>query len=272
MSERNHLANGRFLHNLSNWDALAAAYSAGDGDAHYGVALVADGGEIEQSFAVPYARVYRLHVALKPTGDVTGSQVVASIVDGDGEAVTTVALAASAETWTEVEAAVGLAPGTTYVLTLLNASGADVKFDDVWLWFVPATRAEIAARVAAKLGQLATDRSLSATAVGSLTEGDYTYAIDAGLRDAGAINPETGLPDVRYVDPALVSGVLDAVEQEMLERLTRDYATITDLTVGPRREARSQTAKLLQETVNARGGAKVQVRALHHRADDFELG
>lgn len=272
MTERNRLANGRFLHDLSNWTAVDAVYSAGDGDEHYGVALVSDGGSIAQEFAVTQVRVHSLHLAIKPTGDVTGSQVIATITDGDGNTVKATNLTGTAATWGETTLTLGLAPGTTYTLTLSNDSGSDVKFDDVWLWYVPLTRAEIAARVAAKLGQLATDRSLSTSADGDLTEGDYTYPVDAGLRSVGAINPETGEPDTRYVDIEMVAQVLDAVGQEVLERLARDYATITDLAVGPRRESRSQTAAMLQKVTAARGGAKVQVRKLRHRADDYTLG
>jgi len=272
MAERNHLVNGRFLHNLNGWTAVDAAYNAGAGDDHYGVALLEDGGSISQTFGVAYARSYSLHSAVKPTNTLITNEVLATLTDGDGNTLVALSLEGTAATWTENTDEVGLAPGTTFTLTISNDSGADVSVDDVWLWFVPLTRAEIAARVHAHLGQLATDRSLSTTAVGALTEGDYTYAVDAGLRNTGAVNPETGEPDVRYVDPGMIAGLLDAVELEMLRRLERDYATVTDLTIGPRREARSQTAEMLAKATQAAGGGKATVRKMRHRADDYEMG
>jgi hypothetical protein len=270
--ERNHLTNGRFLHDLDDWVLSDAAYYAGDGDEHYGTARVQDGGSIAQEFSVPYTRVYSLHLALKPDSDVSGSEVTATATDGDGNTVKVQNLTGSTDTWGETTVTLGLAPGTTYTLTLSNASGGVVLFDDVWVYHVPTTRANVAARVNAKLGQLATDQGLDTFADGDLTEGDFTYAVDAGLRSIGAINPETGEPDVRYVEPEQVAALIDAVEQEMLERLVRDYSTVVDIAVGPRRESRSQTAQMLQDQVSKRGGAKVQVRKLRHRADDYEMG
>ena len=173
MSERSHLANGRFLQNIDQWTATNAAYSAGDGDDHYGVCVLTAGGYITQTFAVPYARSYTLHTAVKPVGGtLSANQMLATITDGDGNTV--VALSLEGDTsgaWQESEDTIGLAPGTTYTLEYRNNSALTVRLDDVWLWFVPMTRAAIAAQVHARLGQLATDYSLTTTASGALTEG-----------------------------------------------------------------------------------------------------
>lgn len=276
--QRNRLGNGRFLQSLDNWTASNADYSAGDGDDHYGVAVLeTGGGYIEQSFSVPYARLYSLHLAVKAVGaSLSGSQATARISDGDGNTVLTQNLSGTADTWTESTYNIGLAPGTTYTLRITDASAAgDVKIDDVWLWWVPLTRAAMATRVHAKLARLGTDRSLSTTAAGALTEGDYTYAVDAGLRTVGAIDPETDTPDVRWLDAALLDTALDAIELEMIERLQRDYAVEVDIKVGPRQESLSQIGAALRALGGqGKGGAggRVVMRKLAHQADDYELG
>jgi hypothetical protein len=276
---RNALSNGRFLQDLANWVASGAAYSAGDGDDHYGVAVLSTGGDyVEQTFSVAHARLYSLHIAVKAIGSsLSGSQATARIVDGNGNTVLTQALTGTADTWTETTYSIGLAPGTTYTLRITNASAAgDVRIDDVWLWWVPLSRAQVAARVHAKLARLATERSLSTTPAGALTEGDYTYAVDAGLRSVGAIDPETDLPDVRWLDAAMLDTALDAVELEMLERLQRDYAVAVDTTVGPRSERLSQIAAAiaaLRGGVGGKGGGggRIVMRKLSHKAEDYEF-
>ena len=257
MAERNRLINGRFLHNLNGWTISGAAYSAGDGDEHYGVAVLADTEYIQQAFAVLDTRLHTLHVSAYAASGFASTEVQIIITDGDGNTVATKNIAITAATWTENSYTLGLAPGTTYNIKIINNSaGEDIKIDDVWLWYVPLTRAEIASRVNTNLGRLSTDRSLSTVASGAQTEGDFTYAIDAGLRSLGAINPETGTPDVRYIDPQDVNGTLDAVLTEMLQFLQRDYATEVDLSVGPRRESLSQIGKSIGEMLPGSGGGQ----------------
>lgn len=282
MSERNHLSNGRFLHNLNNWTASNAVYQASDGDDHYGMAVLSPSGYVEQDFTTPRVRTYSLHLAIKPdTVDLATSDLQIRIVDGEGNtALTQNAGAVTAGVWTEQTYEYGLAPGTTYTLRITNNRGSgDIKIDDVWLWWVPQTRAEMAARVHAKLGRLATNRSLSATPSGALTEGDYTYAVDAGLRQVGAINPETDEPDIRYLDTSLLDTVLDAIEREMMERLQRDYAVEVDVQIGPRRENFSQTERALarltgtgEDGGQGGGQGRIVARKLRYEANDYDLG
>lgn len=277
--DRNHLANGRFLHNLNNWTASGASYSAGDGDEHYGVAVLATGGGyVEQSFSVASARGYSLHLAVKAVGaELSAGQATLRIQDGDGNILGTTNLTGTADTWTEQTPTFGLAPGTSYTLRITNVSAAgDVKVDDVWLWWAPKTRAQLAAEVHTRLGRLATERSLSTTPAGALSEGDYTYAVDAGLRSVGAIDPETDLPDVRWLEAASLDIAMDAIEREMLKRLARDYAVVVDTQVGQRRESLSQINKAIQGLTGAgerQGGqgGRVVMRRLRHEANDYEL-
>lgn len=277
MSERSHLANGRFLQNIDQWTATGASYSAGDGDDHYGVCVLTAGGYITQTFAVPYARAYTLHSTVKPVGGtLTANQMLATISDGDGNTVVALSLeGATLNTWQENEDTLGLAPGTTYTLEYRNNSALTVRLDDVWLWFVPITRAQIAAQVHARLGQLATDYSLTTTPSGALTEGSYTYAIDNGLRALGAINDETGQVDIRYLDAGDVLTAIDLVEQEMLKRVQRSALTEVDVSLGPRRESLSQKAEMISKAMGngsgKGGGGRVVVRTLHHEARDYQF-
>jgi hypothetical protein len=339
MSEPNLLSNGRFLENLDDWTASAGAvFSVGDGDDHYGVAVLPAGDYIEQEFSVDRARSFSLHLALKSTEALTAGKVTAVLSDDSGNVLTTLQPTAPVvSTWTETTYTVGLVPGPTYTLRIANAgaaadvkvddcsekvaeeaavpgptytlrianagaaadvkvddcsekvaeeaavpgptytlrianagAAADVKVDDVWLWFCPITRATLAAQVHAKLGRLATNRSLSTTPSGALTEGDYTYAVDAGLRLVGAINDETGLPDVRYLDAGDVDAALDAVEAQMMDRLYCDYSADVDIRVGPRSENLSQTADAINKVRGGSGagstGGRIVMRKLRHSA------
>ena len=270
MSERNRLINGRFLQDLSGWTANLATYSAGDGDDHYGIAALATGGGyIEQSFSIPRVRQYSIHVSIKPVGvAISAGQCTLRIQDGNGRTVKTQNLAAVvADTWSENTIDIGLATNTTYTLriTNVNATG-EVRVDDVWIWDVPITRATIASLVDEKLGRLADDRAFSTTSSGTKTEGDYTSAIDSGLRLLDALNPEIGLPDVRYLNPQDVQAAVDVVEREMLERLQRDYAVEVDIRVGQRSESLSQIGKAVSEMASVKDGnpGRVVVKRLSH--------
>jgi hypothetical protein len=274
MIERSHLFNGRFKHNLDQWTASNAVYSAGDGDDHYGVAVLSVGGYISQTFTIPRVRSYAIHVAVKAVGSALSTgQCTLTITDGNGNAVKTQNLTGTADTWTDNDISAGLAPGTTYTFKITNASAAgDVRIDDVWLWFVPMTRANMAVRVSEKIGRLATDRSLSTAVSGTKTEGDYTYAVDAGLRAVGAINPETGLPDVRYLDEENLQTALDYITTEIVEQLKLDYAVEVDIRVGQRAESLSQISKALGDMSGQKSGGRVVMRRMKYpRREDFEL-
>jgi hypothetical protein len=278
VSEPTYLNNGRFLHDLGGWNAISASYSAGDGDEHYGVAVLSSGsGYVSQQFSVDGTKQFTVHLSVKAVGaSLSGTQAQLLITDGSANAVVTQNLTGTADTWTEQTYTFGLAEGTTYQIKLINNSAAgDVKIDDIWLWWVPMTRAAIATRVHTKLGRLATDRSLSTTPAGALTEGSYTYAIDAGLRNVGAINPETDEPDVRFLTATSLDTLLKAIEAEMLEQLQRDYAVATDIRVGQREEKLSQIAaaigKLKGTPGAGGGGGKIITRKMHYKANDYEF-
>lgn len=271
LNERSYLVNCRFLANLNGWTAAGGAvYVASDGSEQYGLASLPSGASIAQAFAVEYARTYTLHVACK------GGNATIAIVDGAGNSLPAQTATGASGVWTETSITLGLAPGTQYTITISNAGGSTILLDDVWLWYVPITRAQLAARVARKLSALASDASLSSTASGALTEGDYTDAIDAGCRAVGAVNPETDQPDVRWLDSGTIDTATELVQREMLQRLQGYYTSLTDIKVGPREEKLSQIASAIARMASgsaAGGGSrKVVTRALGRRADDYEMG
>lgn len=137
------------------------------------------------------------------------------------------------------------------------------------------TRAQIAAAVHRKLGQLATDAGLSTAESGDQTEGSYTDAIDAALRQLGAYDPDTEALDAALVGISSINALLRIVEGEMLERLQRHYALLTDIKVGQRDEKLSQIGAALRALAAAgatnRAGAPVIARPLRREAYDFEL-
>lgn len=275
--DRNSLINGKFLHNLNGWTpSNGASYSAGDGDDHYGVAVLPVGESIWQEFAVDETRLQSVHISVKAVGaNLSGAQATLAIIDGDGNAVITQNLSGTANTWTETTYNLGLTEGTSYRVTITNASAAgDIKIDDVWIWFVPITRAQVAASVHAKLGRLATERSLSTTPSGALTEGSYTYAIDAGLRTIGAIDEEDGTPSIRYVDAEQVQTLIETVRMEMLEQLQTEYAVEVDTTTGPYRQNLSQKSAMIGQIIGngktgssggSSGGAVIQRKITYDR-------
>jgi hypothetical protein len=117
------------------------------------------------------------------------------------------------------------------------------------------TRADIAARVHNRLGNLATDNGLTTTPSGSMTEGSYTYAVDDGLRSVGAFDETTGAVDVDLLTVANIPAVLDNTLFYMLTQLQGSTAALVDTTVGPYSQSLSQKKANIEkmlETVKLR--------------------
>jgi hypothetical protein len=269
MDERTLLNNGHFYNRLDGWSASGGAvYSAGDGDDHYGVASLPAGASVFQTFSVDHARAYTLHISVK-----TASATIV-ITDGDGNNLPSQTGTGSAGVWTETSITLGLAPGTTYTLTVSNAGVSTILVDDLWLWWVPKTRAELAAITARQLAALASDASFATTASGAQTEGNYTDAVDAGLRSVGAIDPESDTPDIRGLSGALLDSCLQAIERAMLSKLQRYYLLLVDTKDGPTEQKLSQIAASLKSLAGSGSGGKagaVVVRELRRSAKDYEL-
>lgn len=135
-------------------------------------------------------------------------------------------------------------------------------------------RATIAATVHRKLGALASDAGLLTTASEGQSEGSYTDAIDAALRQLGAYDAETLELDATLVPITSINTLLRLVEGEMLERLQRHYALLTDLKVGQRDEKLSQIGAAIRALGSSSAGGSgrpVIAKVLRRVTPDFEL-
>lgn len=272
MGERSILQNGRFLAGLDSWQASAGAtYAASAGGEQLGVVQLAGGATIAQSFTAPHTRRYTLHVAVQD------GPASLTVTDADGRTVAALTAGGSPGVWTQSTALIGIGAGT-YTLTVANTGEAAIVVDDVWIWPLTKTRAQIAELLARKLGALASDAALDRTPSGSQTEGAYTDAIDSALRSLDALDPETDEPDIRAIRAAQLDPLLAAAERALLERLQRHYALMVDITVGQRSERLSQIGQAIAQLAAAGaaaapvGGRRVAVRPLRYRVEDFDLG
>lgn len=252
MSHPNRLYNGDFARDLSNWDVGGnAAFVANQGSKELGACSLPDAGSyVEQSFSIGVGRPYMLEVSVKGTGS---GLLTLTITDSAGNTTYTTTLTVTTAWAIQPAARVGLAWGD-YTLRLAYNNVA-CYVDDVSIAWVVKTRSELAELVADRLGVLASGANFSTTPGDDTdTEGDFTAAIDEGLRAVSACDP-AGRPDVRYLDTDGLTGCLDEIELSMLKRLHRYWSTKTDYNIGPRQERLNQiSGQLLALTGGAVGG------------------
>ena len=156
----------------------------------------------------------------------------------------------------------------------LSASGGTVYVDTVALLVggLPMTRGEIAAKLAQRLGALATDAGFSTQPSASGPNGDYSNAIDEALRSVDADNRWDD-PDVTDLEADQVNAVLEAAQTAMLQQLRSTYALETDVSLGPRKENRSQIAASLDAMLGAgSGGGSGNRRVSQGRLEYGEWG
>ena len=251
MSHPNRLFNSDFAQDLSQWTVGGnAAFLVNDGKQELGAVSLPDAGSsIAQSFSISLGRLYMVEVAVKAV--VTDGTVTLTISNSSGT-VFTWNVDAVAGGWTVCSQRVGL-PWGDYTMTLVYNDVA-VYVDDLSIAWVPKTRLELATEVSERLGILATQASFSTDGIEANSEGDYTGAVDEGLRAVGAVDP-AGRVDVRYLDDGLIVACLDQIELAMLKRLQRYWMTRTDYAIGPRTEHINQISNaLLALTGSAVGG------------------
>lgn len=137
----------------------------------------------------------------------------------------------------------------------LEAAGGLAHVDAVALLIggLPCSRYQLATMVAAQLRGLATSAGLLSGASAAGPNGDYTVAVDEGLRAVGAVN-RYGDPDVTQLAPRQINDAVEAAKAAMLQALRADYALKTDVQLGPRRESRSQIAESIDKMLGG-GGA-----------------
>lgn len=260
MAHPNRIYNGDFATDLNSWTATGAVvHTVGQGNLELGCAYIPAGGSLSQAFSIGIGRMYTLDVAAK----VSSSGSLTVVIGNDGGTLFEQAQVLTTS-WAGYLFEIGL-PWGTHTLTITMSDGGWV--DDVSVAWVIKSRLELAADVAAKLGVLATGASLSTTPSGANTEGDYTGAVDYGLRMVGAVDG-AGRPDTRYLDADNVIVCLNQIEIAMLTQLQRYWMTKTNYTIGPRTEYLNQVSQaLLQLTSNMTdltAGRTVRMSKLRH--------
>lgn len=253
----NLLDNGGFHGNLDEWTGTGSILRS-DGYPRYGCAQLDDGEYVEQDQDIGADQLHTLHYFYKIS---TGGTLTATY----GSSLSQAHSGVTVEVWHEGALAFALdANGSDSVR--FAASGATCYVDSVTLLVggLSMTRATVATRVARKIAALATEQSLSTDASTDGPEGDYSDAIDDALRGLGCINVY-GDPDVTAARSGQVSSLIDGAVAAMVEQLRVTYSLESDVSLGPRRESRSQIAGMLGELQGGSGGGgKIEVRRLRH--------
>lgn len=266
----NRISNPGFAGDLDNWTAAGnARYVADEGNDELGAASLPDAGSsIEQEFTVPVGRRQMIDIYAKAA---SAGTVAVTITDQDGNTAYSNSPAVTTSWSNVLGERVGLSQGT-YTLNIAWADQA-LHVDDVSVAWVIKTRDELAADVAELLGDLATqDAGYATDANGDDTEGDYTTAVDVGLRAVGATD-RRGEPDVRYLHEQNVDACIDEVQRFMLNKLHRYYTRhATDFTLEGRTEHYHQRVAAIENLLGisvggrpAGSGRAVQVRRLVHK-------
>lgn len=241
----NLLLNGGFDGNLYGWTGTGVI-ARSLGYPRLGCVQLAAGQSMSQAVGAGANALYTLHFFYRLGAG-------ASLTAGYGS-VTQVFSGGVVDVWQEGVLAFALDVGANSNVTF-TASGGTLYVDEVALLLggLPIARAEIATRLAKRLGALATDAALSSVASASGPEGDYSEAIDEALRSVGALNL-WGDPDVTLVRSEQVNDLLESAQTAMLQRLRSSYALETDVTLGPRRESRSQIATSIDAMLGGGSG------------------
>jgi hypothetical protein len=229
----NLIDNGAFDGNLNEWSGTGTINRA-LGYPRLGCVQLAVGQSISQDVGISEDQFCTLHFFYRLDADAI------SLTAGYG--AITQSFIGIVDAWQEGFLSFALDAGANDNITF-TAVGGTIYVDSVTLLYggLPITRAEIATRILNRLGTLGSDAALSSVATDDSPEGDYSEAIDDALRGLAAVDTY-GYPDVTRVTPELVQPILQSGYTSMLQQLRAQYALETDVTLGPRRESRSQIA------------------------------
>lgn len=238
----NLLLNGGFDGNLNEWTGGTIVRSLGY--PRLGCAQLTAGQSIVQRVGTSEDTLYTIHFFFRLESG-------ASLVVSYGSITQT--FTGVVDAWQEGDMIFALDAGANDNVSFA-ASGGTVYVDSVALLAggLPISRDEIAVRLERRLGALATDAALSMTPAATGPQGDYSEAIDEALRAVGAIN-RYGDPDVTRVETAQVNDLIESAQAAMLQVVRASYALETDVTLGPRREMRSQISASIDAML---GGGK----------------
>lgn len=241
----NLLLNGGFDGNLNEWTGGTIVRSLGY--PRLGCVQLDDGESISQQVSVSADTLYTLHFfyQLSPGASlvVRYGSIEQAFQGFEGD-------------WQEGTMIFALDVGANESVTF-EADDGTVYVDSVALGLggLPISRDEIAVRLERRLGGLATDAGLSMTPSSAGPQGDYSEAIDEALRAVGAMS-RYGDPDVTKVEASQVNDLIESAQAAMLQVVRASYALETDVTLGPRRESRSQIAASIDAMLGGGGGGK----------------
>lgn len=239
----NILYNGAFDGNL-NWWTGAGTISRSLGYPRLGCVQLAAGQSIGQQAGLSSDALYTVHFFFRPAAGASLTVTFGSV---------TQTFAGVTDAWNEARMIFSLDSGQSDDLEF-SASVGTVYVDSVSLiaGSLPIIRSEIATNLSSRLGDLATDAAISTTASGDKPDGDYSAAIDEALRAIGAVDIY-GTHDVTGVEPSQVNDLIESAYTSMLQILRASYALQTDVTLGPRRESRSQIAASIDAMLGGGG-------------------
>ena len=240
----NLLENGGFDGNLDEW-AGTGSIARSLGYPRLGCVQLDAGESIGQAQSVNEDQLYTLHYFYRLASGATLTVSYGSVSQSH--------TGTPADAWREGVLVFALDAGASEDVQF-DAAAAAAYVDTVTLLGhgLPISRQGILSIVAARIADLATDASLSSAAADDTPEGDYSYAIDEALRQAGAAN-RWGDVDVTLLSADKVNDAIEATVTAMLQRLRGKYALTTDVSLGPRRESRSQIADSIDRMLS--GGA-----------------
>lgn len=238
------IKNGGFDGSLTEWTGTGAI-NRSLGYPRPGCAALSAGQSIAQVVATSADNLHTLHYFYRlETG--------ATLTAGYG-AVTQAHTGAPLSSWREGVLSWSPSLSASDPVTF-SVDGGAAQVDAVTLasGALPLTRQGILSVAAARIEDLAADAGLSSAASGDEPEGDYSHAIDEALRQVGAVN-RWGDADVTRLTAAKANDVLEATVTAMLQRLRSRYALETDVSLGPRRESRSQIAASIDAMLSGSG-------------------
>lgn len=258
MRRANLLENGGFDGNLDAEEWTGTGVIARSlGYPRLGCCELSAGAFIRQDRNISEDQLHSLHFFYRPAAGATLTVSYAGVEQ--------VFVSVLADAWHEGILAFALDQSANDYVTF-TAAGATVYVDSVTLigGGLPVSRADIAQAVAARIADLASDAGLVYTPNADGPDGDYSRAIDEALRAVGAVT-RYGDPDVTQLLSNQINDVIESTQTAVLQRLRSRYALVTDVSLGPRRESRSQIAGSIDAMLSGAGAdRRIKTARLHH--------
>ncbi len=260
----NWVYNGRF-NGKDNWQFLDGAEyvpSVGSdtgGAATFGSARLFGAGQslVQPNIYVPKCPDFTLSLDVRPIIGTGELGLIINNDDGD-ELLNTVLAISSADgvSWSTLADVYGLLTDS-YKLTFYYVD-LEVYIDNVSLAHIPKSKLELANEAAVILGS---DLTVAVSPPVSEDDlGDYSQAVDSGLRWVDAVNSQDEA-DPRCSRPERLGDCLDRIVEIMATgQILNYFNNLTDTTLGARSERFSQIARSIRERYGLVAGAENQVK------------